>query len=795
MAIAFKAAGARTKLDVATLPPGGGSTSVSVALPAGHASGDWLILVYLADNNLNPPTPAGWTLLAVSNPAPSTQSPYKGYPRLIVWHRVDNGSLGASVSLSVSTQTWPTGDPYLIAFTAAYTGVDTTGPIDTWSQSSTVSTDAAFAHPQLTTAVNQDWLLTVRAGSSGDTAQTFTISGGTNSERVDDNDGFGELGAALYDSNGGLAPGLQTQRTTTSSDAFLEYGSAGFSIALKPASTATVVNASAGTATAAGTAYDATVQAVSGPWDLCSVGGLPQYAFEVDWDGDGSFSPGDDVTPDLISEVTATYGRDQERQLNPAAVGSSAFTLNNSNGTYYPDDPSSPLFGDLNPAREMRAQVQYDTTTYPIARGRIDDYDLRVDRANRTVEFTFLDGLNDLQGVKLSTGVYTAMRTGALIDTILDLAGWTGGRDIDLGATVVPYWWAEGTDAFAAINELVKSEGPPSIAYVGPDNTFIFRDRHHRLLRTESVSVQAEFSAQAVGCDSPASTGLDFTAPFTYAHGWRDIINSVSFDVPERIVSGDLEDVWTSEDTISLGIGQSTEIAISTSDPFVDAVTPVSGTDYTVSGAGTLNVVMSRTSGQSVKITLLAVGGAVVVSSLKLRAKPITVTKTIKVTRQDTGSITLHGERAYPDAAPWANANDADAIAGMVLLQYAQRRPTVQLRVVSENPEHFVQLLTRTVSDRIHITHGEASLDADFFVERVTHTVRRINQDGKPPVHAVVFGCERDLVSTANPFRFDVRGSGFDQGVFDPITADNASTVFIFDHPAQGVFDTGLFGT
>ena len=794
MAIAFKAAGARTKVDVATLP-GAGSTTVSVALPAGHASGDWLVLVYLADNNSNPPTPAGWTLLGISNPGSSTQSPYAGRPRLIVWHRIDNGSLGSTVDLSVSTQAWAIGDPYLIAFTAAYTGVDSTGPIETWAETSTLSDNPALAHPQLTTAVSQDWLLTIRAASSGDTAQTFTISGGTNSERVDDNDGFNELGVALYDSNGGLSTGLQTQRTTTSSDGFLEYGSAGFSIALKPASTASVVNASAETASAVGTAYDASVVAVSGPWDLCAVGGLPQYSFEIDWDGDGAFSGTDDVTGDLVSDISSTYGRDQDRQLSPAAVGSAAFTLNNTDGRYYPDASSSPLYGDLEPAREMRAQVVYDTTTYPITRGRIDDYDLRVDRTNRTVEFTFLDGLNDLQGVKLSTGVYVAMRTGALIETILDLAGWTGGRDIDLGATVVPFWWAEGVDCFAAINDLVKSEGPPSIAYVGPDGTFVFRDRHHRLLRSESINVQAEFSAAAVACDSPASTGLDFTAPFTYAHGWRDIINSVSFEIPERVMSGDREDVWTSDDTISLSTGQSMEIDISTSDPFMDAVTPESGTDYTATGAGTLAVTLSRTSGQSVKITLLAVGGSVVVSALKLRAKPITTRKTVKVTRQDTGSISRHGERAYPEAAPWANANDADAIAGMILLQYAQRRPTVQLRVVSQNPEHFVQLLTRTISDRIHITNAEASLDADFFVERVTHTIRRINQDGKPPVHAVVFGCERDLVSTANPFRFDVRGAGFDQGVFDPITADNASTVFIFDHPTQGVFDTGMFGT
>lgn len=227
----------------------------------------------------------------------------------------------------------------------------------------------------------------------------------------------------------------------------------------------------------------------------------------------------------------------------------------------------------------------------------------------------------------------------------------------------------------------------------------------------------------------------------------------------------------------------------------MNAVTPVAGTDFTVSGAGTVQVVLDRTSGASAKITLLAIGGSVVVSNLQLRARAIPVQRTIKIVRKDSGSISAHGEKTYPDPAPWANAQDAAAIANMILLHYAQRRPTVQLRVVTSDPAHFIQVLTRTISDRIHITNGEMGLDDDFFVERVTHTITRRNMTGRAPVHTVVLGCEKQLETTANPFRFDVRGAGFDQGVFDPIQADDAATVFIFDHPTQGKFDTGLFGT
>jgi hypothetical protein len=944
MAIAFVAAGTRLKADITAT-----GSPQSVALPAGHLSGHWLLLVVLSDDNTGPSTPSGWTLLGTSNPGASTSSPYTARPRLTVFHRVDTGALGASVSVTFNTSTWPTGDPYVIAFTAAWSGVDTTGPIETWAQTSTLATTAAQAHPQLTTSVANDWLITLRGVSAGGSA-TFTNSVGADSERVDDTDGFAELSLALYDSNAALVAGLQTQRTTTASRV-CDYGSAMFSIALKPAATATVVTASAGTATALGTAFNASVVAVSGDWDRCGPGGLPVYSMMIDWDnlptplnsnwtfettGDGwtafggatyqrsqiqafegtwsgqitttgaaspriesdkvpiitgrrykasgriftdavlpstaSFSvnwydaggvyistssnlftpllnewlyadgffvapptatqagilmditgtpgagihvygdlirldddedtdhftrtnPDEEVAADIISQTSVTYGRDQDRQLAPAAVGSASFSVINSDRKYSPENLESPLSGNLDPAQDTKMQVTWDSTVYPLFRGRVDNFDIKADRSDRSVDFTFLDGMNLLQGINLSTGVYASMRTGELIGIVLDLAGWTGARDLDPGATVVPFWWTEGSDALSAIQDLVKSEGPPSIAYVGPDGTFIFRDRHHRLLNETSLTDQATFAARRVDCSSPAVTGFDYTPEFTYSHGAKDIINTVNFEVNERSVDVSLSAVWTSEDQISLSIGESAEVEISGGDPFVQAVTPVAGTDFTVSGAGTVNVVLSRDSGQAVKITLLAVGGAVTISNLQLRAKAIVVRRTVKIRRTEPGSISKHGERTYPDEAPWANAHDADAIANMILLHYSQRRPTIQLRIVTQDPAHFLQVLTRTISDRIHVVNGELGLDADFFIERVTHTVTRMNADNRPPVHAVVFGCEKELTLTSNPFRFDVRGAGFDDGVFDPIQSDNPNTVFVFDHAIQGQFDLGLFGT
>jgi hypothetical protein len=611
-------------------------------------------------------------------------------------------------------------------------------------------------------------------------------------ERIDTDGSFpASPSAAQYDSNAALSSGLQTQRTTTASGT-VGYGSIMASIAIRPAAVASAVVAQAGVASIVVAAKTPSATGTSGPWDLCGAGGLPTYEFAIDWDNDGDFTASDSST-EIMSDVSISYGRDQERQLNPAAVGSAAFSLINVSRKYSPEWTSSTLFGDLEPARPMRGQVTWGGTTFPLFRGRIDDFNIKADMADRSVDFTFLDALNDLSNVKLSTPVYEGLRTGELIDIILDEVGWTAGRQIDLGATFVRYWWADGTDAYAAISDLVKSEGAPSIAYVAPDGTFVFHDRHHRIQNSASISSQATFAQSAVfDCVTAPVTGLHYTAPFAYFHGWRDIINSVTFEVSERTADTELTPVWTSDDTVNLSTGQSITLEITTSDPFMEAVTPVSGTDYVKSGPGTEQIALSRDSGASLKITVLAVGGAISLQSFQLRAVAIPVRRTLKVHREDSGSISIHGERSYPDQAPWANVNDADAIAGAILLRYAQRRPTVQLRVVTEDPIHFLQVVSRTIGDRIHILNGEMGLDDDFFVERITHQIQRINVPGRPPVHSVILGCEKAGVQSSNPFRFDVRGAGFDQGIFDPIQADNPFTVFVFD---TSTFDSSQFGT
>jgi hypothetical protein len=792
MAIAFRSVGTATKVDTSVT-----GTSPTVAMAAGHTTNDLLLMPVFTDNNTAPATPSGWTRLFYLSAGTSANSPYQGWSHVALFYRIDNGALGSSVTLSLDSSPWPTGLPYVLAWITAYSGCDTASPIGEWGTSTTQSSTAAQAHPSITTALANCWLVTLR-GIGSDNARTFTDSVGTDVERIDTDAGFpASPSAAQYDSNTALSAGAQTVRTTTAS-ATVGYGSSMASIVLRPAAVAGTVVATAQTASVSFTAKAPAVTSTAGPWNACTAG-MPDYFLGIDWNADGDFSdPGEEITPDEVDDVVISYGRDQTRQLSPASVGTASLRLVNVDRSYSPENPAGPLYGNLDPARDALFQVTWATTVYPLFKGKIDDFDVHADFGDRNVSFTFLDRLSLLQNVKLSTPLYQTVRTGDVINVILDEAGWTGPRDVDPGATVIPFWWVEGTDALTAVQDIVKSEGPPAVAYQAPDGTFIFRDRHHRLLQSTSQTSQATFAQSTLAdCASPPVTGFGFTAPFVYSNGWKDIVNAVSFSVDIRQPDLSLSAVWSSTDTISLTNGESRVIDVSGSDPFINAVTPLVGTDFTLAGAGTLTVLLSRTSGVSAQITLTAVGGSVQVLSMQLRAQAIKVVNTVKVTAQDAVSISQHGEKDYPDAAPWAGVNDAYALASLILTHYAQRLPTVRLRVPSTDPAHWQQVMTRTLGDRITITYGELGLSADFFVESVTHTIQRI-WTNKPPVHAVVLGCEK--VPTAseapvNPFTFDKRGSGFDQGVFDPITSDDPHTIWIWDDPVQGTFDGGLFAT
>jgi hypothetical protein len=100
--------------------------------------------------------------------------------------------------------------------------------------------------------------------------------------------------------------------------------------------------------------------------------------------------------------------------------------------------------------------------------------------------------------------------------------------------------------------QLADSEGPSALVTVDATGSIVFRDRHHRLTRAESLTAQATWR----------SSGLEpvISAPVQYEHGWKEIVNSVSVEVPVRQIEADFSVIWSSTGQLVIPAGSPLQI-------------------------------------------------------------------------------------------------------------------------------------------------------------------------------------------------------------------------------------------
>lgn len=509
------------------------------------------------------------------------------------------------------------------------------------------------------------------------------------------------------------------------------------------------------------------------------------YKVFIDWAGDGTFTAAaDDVTTRVLdgrAPLTVAYGRDTARAGSPVTGGEAGFTIDNESRDYSPENASSPITGQVLPGRSVYSKATLAGVDFTVFRGSLDDFQLQPEVDDQSIVATCIDGLARLRGQEVTTALYRGIRTGDAVRIILDAVGWTAGRDIDAGATLMPYWWLDATDAFDALMELVDSEGQPALVTIGSDGSFVFRDRHHRAIRAASTTVQSTWRSS--GPEPQVSS------PATYDHGWREIINSVTYEVPIRQTTFDLKVAWTAPGRLTLASGETIEVAAQGSTAFMDAVVPVAGTDYTAT-SGSVNVALSRTSGQTISIYLTAVGGPAVIDNLQLRARTVDTVTTVRVTVEDPESIAQYGRRAAKSERnpTWAYIHDALAVGQILVGRRAQRLPTITVSMVGAGHNlRLLEILNRNLSDRVHLVEAHTGLDADCFVERIAHTIAQGGLE-----HRTSFSLERAPTEVATPLTFDVAGRGFNDGRFQALGTVPGTSMFRFDVASQG-FNDGRF--
>ena len=501
----------------------------------------------------------------------------------------------------------------------------------------------------------------------------------------------------------------------------------------------------------------------------------------VSWDGDGTFAgPYDDVTADVLGEpgISIDMGKDGARQLSPPKVAAADFVLRNDTRTYSLEWGGSPVYQRIIPGRPVLIELThgaadaYDTATpydeadyydgvgtLPLSRSNIDDISQDTAWGNQTVTLRTLGSETLLLGTSVTIGVMANPRVDQCITAILDAVGWpVSQRAVSVSDTTLLYWWCDDRKPWDALLELLAAEGPGAL-YVTPTSaeapvgTFHFENRNHRTTAARSVTSQATFydrrgSGASAPYDAPApydeadpydgEQDVKYITAMSYDPGFRNIWNAARYATKQRAL-GPLGVIWQYGTTLAPSPGGTTLI-IHPNDPFQDAVVPVAGTDYTVSG-GTVSMALSAPSGLVAFLTVTAVSGTPTISGppaspatgLQLRARPLAVVGETSVTNLVDASASIARYSLIPganvpqvlDVAGWPEiaAAAAQAVCDAWVTRYMQVRPSVTIEIRNVDAAHVVEIVRLAISDRITLVERNTGLNADLWINSKAITV------------------------------------------------------------------------
>lgn len=344
----------------------------------------------------------------------------------------------------------------------------------------------------------------------------------------------------------------------------------------------------------------------------------------------------------------------------------------------------------------------------------------------------------------------------------------------------------------------LEDDGDPDFL-PGGDEDVVVMNSSTTFIRTLSIIDSAGLSDNFDVTRLYPTIGM--SRPFTYDVGWRDIINKIELTTEKRYAYPE-EVVWEEKSTKTVFPDNPVVYKVTTEDPFFNAVIPVPGLksysdaqqvvtpedyDFLVE-SGTVAVQLSRTSGQSLDITVTALDNTpAVISNMTLRAQPVKVTSTLYVSAKDAPSQATEGvktpssEEQPPDLM---NVNDSRAIMEIILNQRFKKLPFVSFTLNNGSVQRMRALLDLKLSDRVEVAEDETFTDNQFYVEQIAHSI-----DGAGTSHSTVVGCEQLPAPIEGAMIFDDPDLGFDVGVF----GDRANT-YDFDNNLFIVGQSSLNG-
>jgi hypothetical protein len=495
----------------------------------------------------------------------------------------------------------------------------------------------------------------------------------------------------------------------------------------------------------------------------------------VSWDGSGAFDgPNDDITHDVPSAegFTVSFGRDGAQSLSPPVVAAGSTTVRNDTGRYSQNRADSPVYQRVLPGRPVRYQITYDAAVggqlwrgpqtwrsavwwrgagvFPQGQHVLDSISQATSWGEQRVGFETLGYETSLTQSVVTCNLLTLPRVDECITTILNVVGWPlDRRNIAASDTSLSYWWCDERHPWDALLELLAAEGAGAALWVDGHGVIRFENRNYKITAARSTTSQATFHDVGSG-----ASGLYFTL-LDYSPNFQSIYNRATYATRRR-AAGSLAAVWSYGAELTLSSGQTVTLIARPQDPFINAVTPVAGIDYTATGSGLVSVLLAATSGFVAYITVSAIGGSATLSDLQLRAEPLTavsqtvVSNTLDQSESIERFSPLPGQNV-PITLPlngWPEIDPAQAagVCDSWVARYSELRAQVTVAVRGADTAHIEQILRRIPGDRVTLVERNTGLEADFWINSVSIHVsgmRGTDLEAR-------WGCERvDAISGA----------------------------------------------
>jgi len=476
---------------------------------------------------------------------------------------------------------------------------------------------------------------------------------------------------------------------------------------------------------------------------------------------DEALPAGRPMVPEFSFEV-----QNEDRELSPAYAGSSIYRL------VRPNKPARVIFragagidynADIRYTEDIPYNGAIETT---LVTGLTRQPQQRTAPGDRTVSLSARGQMGRLQTDTISTPLYESIRTDEAIGIILDLAGWPADkRDLSVGDTTMQWWFLDDAEPFAAIVELLDTEGIPAAIFERGDGTLVFQNRNYRTTNPRSTSPVASFQdhfESILGYND----AIDYNAETDYNGGtglfhsgiedlttYEDVFNAARMTVRRRAVSL-LKKVGEYGEALVLSAGQTYDMAITTSDPCYSFTAPVDGTDYTVS-AGSLasTPTMVGLNAQRPVVRWVAGGSGATILGVtsngpQLQATVAEVIREVPITHsldtstsvaENDGRISVFNVQARQEISESA----ARSLCDSAVLHQQFARPRVRVTVKNIDARHLIYQVDLDVSDAIgvqssHLGYGVNQEPGDFWIDQIDY-------ENAPEAFVATFTCQQIL--------------------------------------------------